>query len=173
MGNMDYYGMIILKKENKRLEKESWIWIYIVVLYMILIFICLFLLYHNRSLQPRIELYKSLDNIEWQGKYYTKLGFFQDNNINILINTSIEETLLHEYGHWLYDNKMTYVERSKFNQFCIPEWAIDGYERKNVCPEVFAYQFSKVIRYNFNISNMTASINYVSKIANKYLKSEN
>ena len=104
-------------------------------------------------MQPTIEFKKGLlDYDEEMG--LMQMGSYSPKRNNIVISLSsdaFENTVLHEYGHYIYE-LMDKKDRDNWNnELCNKSKKIFSYKDSQLCNEWFAIQFATYLQGNYDI----------------------
>jgi len=129
--------------------------------------ICLIgVLMYQGSSYPTIEFHKGILKIDGEQSYS---GVFIDKNdlyndqIHISMNhTKILRSIYHEYGHYLFDNRMTANDRQIWlEQYYNCNIPVQGYKNTSWAEEQFADQWSGYCYYNlYQLGNVTQEHNW-------------
>lgn len=119
-------------------------------------------------MQPTIEFKKGvLDYDDAIG--LMQLGSYYPNRNHIVVSLSsndVENTVLHEYGHYIYES-MDKKDRNYWNnELCNTSKKIFGYKDSQLCNEWFAIQFASYLQGNFNIPETE----FMNKVYAYYLR---
>ena len=104
-------------------------------------------------MQPTIELKKGL--LEYDEEIgLMQMGGYLPRKNHIIVSLSsddFENTLLHEYGHYIYE-AMEDEDRDYWdNELCNKSKKLESYKDSELCNEWFAIQFAIYIQGNYNI----------------------
>jgi len=118
--------------------------------------------------QPTIEFKKGVLDYD-EGIGLTLFGGYypQQNHIVVsLADNDLENTVLHEYGHHIYET-LNKEDRNQWdNELCDKTKKIEGYKDSELCNEWFARKFAVYTQGNYNIPEKE----FMGKIHAYYLR---
>lgn len=165
---MDKKDFIKIEKKKTTMQMGTFQFSILMICMSVLVVLCFSIIIESfvtKSL-PRVEVKDMLGNsgeIYSSGKY--EKGF---NKITIYSwDRESDNTLIHEYGHYIYEKLMTKKEKEYFNENICNDIEIKGYEEDEICSEQFARQFQEMVsRYGYTESEY----DYVNKMYSRYVK---
>jgi len=104
-------------------------------------------------MQPTIEFKKGLLDYDEEFGLMQMGGYSPKKNYIVvsLSSDDLENTILHEYGHYIYE-VMDKKDREYWdNELCNKSKKIFSYKESQLCNEWFAIQFASYLQGNYNI----------------------
>ena len=135
---------------NKKKSGQTITLVLICVMFMFAGFVWGIRLSH---MQPTIEFKKGLLNYDEKIGLMQMGGYSPKKNYIVvsLSSDDLENTILHEYGHYIYE-VMDKKDREYWdNELCNKSKKIFSYKESQLCNEWFAIQFASYLQGNYNI----------------------